>query len=93
MSRLSEREAQAKAIEGKDRDQVEEENPIIFAETAPCHYQSATFWFPEGDSVEVVENLDWEEEIEVFYQEKDKERVQLHEGALYDWALEQYQNA
>lgn len=93
MSRLTEREAQALAIAGKDREEVEEENPIRYAETAPCHYQSTTYWFPEGDSVEVVENLDWEEEEVAVYYEDGSERVELKEGALYDWAVEQYHNA
>lgn len=93
MSRLSEREAQAKAIAGKDRDEVEEENPIYYAETAPCHYQSTTYWFPDEDCVEVVENLDCEEEeLEVYYSDG-SERIQLKEGALYEWAIEQYHNA
>ena len=92
MNRLKEREAQALAIAGKDREEVEEDNPIRYAETAPCNYQSRTYWFPEGDSVEVVENLDWTEEVAVYYEDNGK-RIELKEGALYEWAIEQYDNA
>lgn len=86
------REAQILALTEKDREEADSDNPIIYAETAPCHYQSETFWFPEGDSVEVVQNLDWEEDLEVYYQEQGGERVQITEGALYEWAIERWES-
>ena len=89
MSRLSEREAQALAIAGKDREEVEEDNPIIYAESAPCRYQSITYWFPEEDGVMVQQSLDNEEEITVKYLTGEEE-IDLTEGALYEWALEQF---
>lgn len=91
MSRLSEREAQAKAIAGKDRDGLDEEHPIIYAESAPCRYQSITYWFPDGDGVRVEQSLDDEEDIKVYY--LGEEEIALTDGALYEWAMDQFNNA
>ena len=90
-NRLAEREAQALEIAGKDRDEVSDEHPIIYAQSGPCRYQSITYWFPEEDGVMVQQSLDNEEEITVKYLTGEEE-IDLTEGALYDWALEQFYN-
>ena len=91
MNRLSDREAQALEVAGKDRDGLDEEHPIVFAESGPCRYQSITYWFPEEDGVIVQQSLDDEEDITVKYLTGEEE-ITLTEGALYEWALEQFNN-
>ena len=90
MSRLSEREAQVLEVTEKDREEVNENNPIIFAETAPNRFQTLTYFFPEEDGVEIVQDLDHEEEDPKVYYFNESERVELTEGALYEWALERW---
>lgn len=92
MNRLSEREAQALAIAGKDRDEVGEDNPIYFAESAPNRFRTLSFFFPEEDGVEIVEDLDNEEEDPKVYYFYEGGREELTDGALYDWALDQFNN-
>lgn len=90
MSRLTEREAQAKAVIEGERESLDDDNPIIYAESAPCRYQSITYWFPDDDGVVIEENLDREGEITVKYMDGD-ETIELTEGALYDWAMERWE--
>ena len=91
-NRLAEREAQALEITGKDRDEVEEDNPIYYAESAPNRFRTLSFFFPEEDGVEIVEDLDNEEEDPKVYYFYEGGREELTDGALYDWALEQFNN-
>lgn len=90
MTQLEEREAQALAIAGLDRDELDESNPIIYAESGPCRFQSITYFFPEEDGVEVVQDLDHEEEEPKIYYFEGENRTEITNGALYEWALEQF---
>lgn len=90
MSRLSEREAQALAVTEAEREEGNEDNPIIYAESAPNRFQTLSFFFPEEDGVEIVQDLDHEEEDPKVYYFNESERVELTEGALYEWALERW---
>ena len=89
-NRLAEREAQALEIAGKDRDEVGEDNPIYYAESAPNRFRTLSFFFEEGDGVEIVEDLDNEEEDPKVYYFHEGGREELTDGALYEWALEQF---
>jgi hypothetical protein len=89
MNRLKEREAQALAVTAEERENGNEDNPILYAESGPCRFRTLSFFFPEEDGVEIVEDLDNEEEITVNYF-SDSGSVELTEGPLYDWAMERY---
>jgi hypothetical protein len=91
MSNLKLREQQASALTEEEREAGDDSNPILYAESAPCHYQSITYWFPEEDGVIIEQNMDDEEDITVKYMNGD-ETIELTEGALYEWAIEQFEN-
>lgn len=82
------REAQLLAI--TDRDELDDSNPIGFAEAGPNRFRLLTLFFPNDDGIRVQEDLDLNE-ISVQYF-NDKESVELKEGALYEWALDYYRN-
>jgi uncharacterized membrane-anchored protein len=81
------RETQIIDLTEEEREEGREDNPILYAESAPNRYQSITYWFPEGDGVEVQQNQEDEEDITVRYLGKEEETT-LTEGALYEWALD-----
>lgn len=91
MNRLKEREAQVLAVTEEERENLNDDNPIIHAETGPCRYQSITYWFPDGDGVIVEESLDNEGEITVKYMYGD-ESIELTDGPVYDWVIDLYEN-
>lgn len=90
MSRLSEREEQAAAVNEADRDDLDEKNPIVYAESAPNRFRTLSYFFPEGDGVEIVQDLDNDEEVSIFYFDNSG-RVELESGALYQWALDKWE--
>lgn len=71
------------------RDNVDDSNPIIFAESGPNRYQSITLFFPEEDGVRIEEDLDLHD-ITVHYFNIEGTETTLEEGPLYDWALDFY---
>lgn len=87
---LDKRNAQALAVTEEDREEINEDNPIIFAETAPNRYQMITLFFPEEDGVRIEEDLDLH--LITVYYFTDEGEIELTEGALYDWALNYYEN-
>lgn len=87
---LAKRNAQALAVTEEDREEINEDNPIIFAETAPNRYQTVTLFFPEEDGVRIQEDLDLHI-INVYYF-TDEDEIELSEGALYEWALDYYES-
>jgi hypothetical protein len=87
---LEERNAQALAITEQDREEMNEDNPIIFAETAPNRFQTITLFFPEEDGVRIDEDLDLHLITVHYFTGQDE--IELTEGALYDWALNYYEN-
>ena len=91
MSNLKLREEQVIAITEEERETGDDSNPILYAESAPCRYQSVTYWFPEEDGVIIEQSMDDEEDITVKYMNGDK-TIELTEGALYEWAIEQFEN-
>jgi hypothetical protein len=91
VSNLKLREQQVIALTEEEREIGNDSNPIIYAESGPCRYQSVTYWFPQEDGVVIEQNMDDEEDITVKYM-NDDETIELTEGPLYDWAINQYEN-
>lgn len=85
---LEDRNAQVLATTEEDRENLNEDNPIIYAESAPNRYQTVTLFFPEEDGVRIEEDLD----LHLFrvYYFNDENETELTEGAVYDWALDYY---
>jgi len=91
MTSLKLREEQVAALTKQEREKGDDSNPILYAESGPCRYQSITYWFPDDDGIVVEENLDREGEITVKYMNGDK-TIELTKGPLYDWAIDQYES-
>lgn len=91
MSNLKLREQQVIALTEEEREIGDDSNPILYAESGPCRYQSVTYWFPGEDGVVIEQNMDDEEDITVKYMNGD-ETIELTEGPLYEWAINQYDN-
>ena len=87
MERLKQREAQVLALTEEERETGNEDNPILYAESGPCRFRTLSFFFPDGDGVEIVEDLDNEEEVTVKYFD-DSNSIELNDGPLYEWAME-----
>ena len=83
---LAKREDQAKLRLAGDES---EPNPLEEAEGFPNRFSVLSFFFDEGDGVEITQDLDNEEEVEVYYF-SDSGRVLLNEGSLYEWAMGLY---
>ena len=83
------RTAQVLAVTEQERDEVDENNPIIHAETGPNRFTSITWFFPEEDGVRVQEDLDLN--IITVYYFNDEGETELTEGALYEWAKKLYE--
>lgn len=91
MSKLKLREEQVLQVKEEERENGDDSNPIIYAESGPCRYQSVTYWFPDGDGVIVEVNMDDEDDFTVRYMDGE-ESIDLTDGPLYEWAVEQYEN-
>ena len=91
MNRLSEREAQAKAISREERESGATDNPLINAEDDPSRFQTLSYFFEDEEGVEIVQDLDWaEDEVKVYYFWQGG-REMITEGALFDWAMERWE--
>jgi hypothetical protein len=87
---LKQREAELLATTEADREEGNEANPFVFAESGPNRFRIMTLFFSNDDGVKIEEDLDLNEvSVEYF---NDTERVTLIEGALYEWAIDQYEN-
>lgn len=84
------RESQLLAITEADREEMDEENPIIHAETGPNRFAILSMFFTDNDGVQVQEDLDLNE-ITVKYFTDDGE-VEVESGPLYDWAIDFYKH-
>lgn len=90
MNRLKEREAQALAVTAEERENGNEDNPILYAESGPCRFRTLSLFFPDGDGVEIIEDLDSEEEEVTVKYFDDSYSIELNDGPLYEWAMERY---
>ena len=87
---LKQREAELLATTEEDREEGNEANPIVFAEGGRNRLHIMTLFFPNDDGVKIERDLELDEvSVEYF---NDIERVTLTEGALYEWAIDQYEN-
>ena len=88
MKRLTKREEEAKSLaSGGEIDQ----SPLGEAEAFPSRFRTLSYFFPEEDGVEIVQDIDSEEWVSVYYFDETG-RVELTEGALYEWALERFES-
>jgi hypothetical protein len=93
MNQLKQREKELLSITEEQRDEMDEDNPILFAETAPCRFKSISLWFTDDDGVEIIESIDADgqsEEISVVYfYGKEREAVRP-DSPIYEWAVNYY---
>lgn len=87
MTRLADREEQARILESGD---VTDPNPLTEAEAFPNRFETLSYFFEDGDGVEIVKDLDHEEEDPKVYYFDDSGKVELTQGALYEWAIDRF---
>jgi hypothetical protein len=85
---LQQREAELLATTEADRDEMNENNPIVFAESGPNRFRVMTLFFPDNDGVTIQEDLELNEVTVSYF--NNEGQVELGEGALYDWAINYY---
>lgn len=91
---LETRAAQIVATSEEEREDGDEGNPILFAESGPNRYALMSLFFEDraggnNDGVRIEEDLDLGE-VKIYYF-TDTEEQELLEGEVYDWALNFYQ--
>ena len=86
---LSDRAAAILAYTDEDRDAMDDSNPITFAESGPNRFHLMSLFFSEIDGVQIQEDCDLNE-ITVKYFKDNEPDIELTEGTVYDWAIEQY---
>ena len=97
MSNLETRNAQVLAMTEEEREQGDESNPIIFAESGPNRFATMTLFFEDvsggvNDGVRIEEDLDLNEITIYYFSDTQEQEQQLTEGAVYDWALNFYRD-
>ena len=92
MATIQEREAQILATTEADREEINESNPIVSAESAPNRFSLMSMFFDDGadDGVQIEEDNATGEIVVRYF--NDEETVILTEGTLYNWAKEFYSN-
>lgn len=88
MTRLPEREEQAKVLASGD---IIDPNPLDEAESFPSRFITLSYFFDEGDGVEIVQDSDNEERDPEIYYFDESGRTRLTSGALYEWTLEKWE--
>lgn len=92
--RIEERNAQVLAVTEQERDEVDSNNPIIFAETGPNRFALMSLFFSDingkSDGVTITEDLELNEITVEYFDEENDSKVELTEGPVYDWAVEFY---
>ena len=89
MPNLKLREEQLLALTEEERENGDDSNPILYAESGPNRFHSITLFFPEGDGVKVETDLDLDERTVQYF--NDSQTIELTEGPIYDWAVEIYE--
>ena len=90
MPNLKEREVQVLAVTQEQREEGDDSNPILHAESGPNRFHTITLFFPEEDGVKIQTDLDLNETTVEYF--NDDGSVELNEGPLYDWAIDLYEN-
>jgi hypothetical protein len=90
---LAKRNAQVLAVTDEDRDEMDENNPIVFAESGPNRFSLMSMFFEDkvggdNDGVQIQEDLDCGEITVKYFTEEGE--VELTEGAVYEWAINHY---
>ena len=84
------RTAQLLATTDEQRDNGDESNPIIYAESGPNRFSLMSLFFSETDGVQIQEDLDLNEITVKFF--TDEQETPLTAGPLYDWAVNFYRH-
>ena len=98
---LETRNGQVIALTDEVRAQLEEEedmgasNPILFAEQGPNRFRMISMFFEDvagghNDGVNITEDTDLGEITVKYFTDEDE--IELTEGAVYDWAINFYNN-
>jgi hypothetical protein len=92
---LQTRNEQVIATTEEDREDLNEDNPIVFAESAPNRFRVMSMFFEDvvggnNDGVNITEDTDLGEITVKYFTDKDE--IELTEGAVYDWAIDFYRN-
>lgn len=87
MSRLQDREEQARILASGD---TTDPNPLEEAEGFPSRFITLSYFFEEGDGVEIVQDTDHEDRDPEIYYFDESGKTKLTTGALYEWALERW---
>jgi hypothetical protein len=89
---IQEREAQILATTEEEREEGNENNPIVQAESAPNRFSVMSMFFDDGESdgVRIQEDLELGKITVQYF--NDTETVELTEGVMYNWAKEFYSN-
>ena len=88
MTRLPDREEQARALASEGET---DSNPITEAESYPSRFVTLSYFFEEGDGVEIVQDSDHEDRDPEIYYFDESGRTRLTSGALYEWALRKWE--
>lgn len=86
---LETRNAQVLATNEEEREDGDEGNPVLFAEQGPNRFALMSLFFTDTDGVRIQEDLDLNE-VTVHYF-IDEQEVELTSGAVYEWAINYYQ--
>jgi len=92
---LQTRNEQVIATTEEEREDLNEDNPIVFAESAPNRFRVMSMFFEDvvggnNDGVNITEDTDLGEITVKYFTDKDE--IELTEGAVYDWAIDFYKN-
>ena len=98
---LQTRNEQVIALTDEVRAELEEaedmgaSNPIIFAEQGPNRFRTISLFFEDvaggdNDGVNITEDTDLGEITVKYFTDRDE--IELTEGAVYDWAINFYNN-
>jgi len=92
---LQTRNEQVIATTEEDREGSNEDNPIVFAESAPNRFRVMSMFFEDvvggnNDGVNITEDTDLGEITVKYFTDKDE--IELTEGAVYDWAIDFFKN-
>jgi hypothetical protein len=88
---LQTRNEQVIATTEEEREDLNEDNPIVFAESAPNRFRVMSMFFEDvvggnNDGVNITEDTDLGEITVKYFTDKDE--IELTEGAVYDWAID-----
>ena len=95
MDTLELRARQILATTDEMRDEADENNPIIFAESGPNRFSVMSLFFEDkvggvNDGVTIQEDLELNEITIKYFTEAYADTIELTSGPVYEWALNYY---